>query len=300
MLKRPVVVAACLVAPLLLGACGSDALPPSAGPQARVRHAIEAKGAYSYTARTVGSPEDVARTAAIVDMAKALELPLIVPGGPGALPVDALVTATVSPELGSAQVRWPQGNVELIGAEGLTRLRAQNATVAKTFLGYEEAGRQAGRWLSVNNGLQAALATVNETSFANLLDVLGLRRASASKARAFHDAQLRGRHVLRYQAKVTSASMTCGMGEARWRVTTYVDPETLLPIEAVIHGDAPFNPPNAPSTSGVMRGTTTIRFSRWGEGPSAGALPAAKPVDLEVQRAMRRGMQSAGYASVAP
>lgn len=300
MLKRPLVVVACVLVPTFLSACGSEALPPSAGPQARVRAAVEASGAFSYQAVTRSTPEDVARTAKVVEMAEALELSIVVPGGPGALPVDAQVSGTVAPELGTAEVRWPAGKVELIGAEGLTRIRPQNAKTATTFLGYEEAARQAGRWLSVNNGLQAALATVNETSFANLLDVLGLRRGSASKAREFHEVTRRGRTLLSYHAKVTSASMTCGMGEARWSVTTFVDPETLLPVEAIIRGDAPLNPANAPSTSGVMRGITTMRFSRWGEGPQVGPLPSALPVDLQVQRVMRRGMQSAGYASVAP
>ena len=301
MRTRSLVVGGVLLLGLLASACGTTTkLPASAGPQARVRAAIEASGAFTYAARTLSSAEDVARTAQLVDMSEALDLPIVVPGGPGALPVDALVTGTVSPTLGTAEVRWKAGTVEVIGADGLTRIHPRNATVARTFLGYDEASRLAGRWVSVNNSLQAALATVNETSYANILDVLGLRKASASKAKRFHQDQLRGQAVLRYEARVTSASMTCGMGEARWRVTTYVDPVTLLPIEAVIHGDAPFNPPNAPSTSGVMRGVTTIRFSRWGEGPSTGALPAATPVDLQVQRVMRRGMQSAGYAGVAP
>lgn len=300
MRRHPLAIVACLQLALLASACGSDPLPPSAGPQARVRQAVESSGAFTYEARTRNTPNDALRTATLLDMAQALDLPIIVPGGPGALGVGATVTGTVSPEVGVASVRWAAGQVELVGREGQTSFRPQNPEVARTFLGYDEAGRLAGRWLSVNNGLQAALATVNETSFANLLDVLGLRRASASRAKAFEEVRRYGRRLLRYRVRVTSASMTCGMGEARWRVATYVDPETLLPVEAVIRGDAPFNPPNAPSTSGIMRGITTIRFSRWGEGPSAGAIPATRPVDLPVQRVMRRGMQSAGYASIAP
>jgi len=291
----------CVIAGLVVWASRSSSSSKSnLGPQAKVLAAVTQEAAFSYSLRAAVTAEDEARTLAITDMAQALDLSIIVPGTPGALPTSAVTTGTASPELTRARVSWAKDHVDEVAMHDELYLLPSSRNAALSYLGFPTAARLAKRWSSIATSLQAAAGSVNTASYENLLNSIGLGPAASPKVKHFKKVHWEGRTLLSFSTQIRSSSMTCGMGEAHWLATTYVDPKSFLPVVAVLQGDGPFNPPNNPSTAGVLRATSTIRFSKWGKAPEA--LQPVKPlaIDLEVQRSMKRGMQSAAYAAIAP